>query len=164
MPDDEVLWAAVISAERELVRAQADFYQHADDRRSVLLSALNGDPRQQGAALDFLQSLSDDGPELLDDLFELALSHRWAASAREAIASIDDRHWTLRRIRELVDQSVPTADSNDFWRMSELAVRLQDWACLENLTTVAAKSDDPDTVEMATWYVAEFGRMLTRPE
>jgi hypothetical protein len=71
---DRELWDALVEAEREDAQRRADFYQNAQGRTGILTSALRGKPWQQATALGFLRDFSSDGPELVPQLVELALS------------------------------------------------------------------------------------------
>lgn len=64
------LWAAVVAADRELARAQAEFYRHSPARREELAEALRGSISDRATALSFLQEFGDDVPDLLDHLNE----------------------------------------------------------------------------------------------
>jgi hypothetical protein len=71
---DRELWDALVEAEREHAQRRADFYQNARGRTGILKSALRGAPWQQATALGFLRDFPADGPELVPQLVELALS------------------------------------------------------------------------------------------
>lgn len=60
-PDDN-LWQAFVEAKQEMHRRQAEFYQHASDRESVLRAARGptAGAWQQGTAFDFLNGFTSD--------------------------------------------------------------------------------------------------------
>src|SRR5439155_11319774 len=82
---DEELWAAVVAAQRQVVRARADFHQNADSRRDVLAAALRKSGWDRRAALELLPALASDVPVLLDELVDCAMSAGWAPAVGGAI-------------------------------------------------------------------------------
>lgn len=148
MGADQNLWAAVVAADQQLARSRAEFYQHAEARREVLASALRGSNWDRGAALSFLEVLSDDVPELLDQLVEHATSHRWALAARRAIAS-GRREDVTPMLRQIVEVRLATADPDDYRRLAELLRHLNDNVALRALVENAKRRDDPDVQEVA---------------
>jgi hypothetical protein len=88
---EDGLWAAVVAAEERLAAAKAAFYRMSASRSAVLATALTGSSWERSAALSFLRSLPEDVPNLVPELFALAVSPAWSSSARDAMGSISQR-------------------------------------------------------------------------
>ncbi|MFC7277258.1 hypothetical protein ACFQS1_24965 [Paractinoplanes rhizophilus] len=147
MSKDQDLWAAIVAADQKLARVRAEFYQHAEARHEVLVAALQGSNWDRGAALAFLEVLSDDVPELLEQLVEHAMSPRWALAARRAIAA--GRHEEVApALRQIIDRLLPTADPEEYRRLAELLRHLGDREGLRMLLDGASRRDDPDIREV----------------
>lgn len=149
---DDALWAAVIAAEKELGRAHAAFYQQADLRRETLSRALRAGSKSWDsfAALDLLDRLSDDVPELLEELVDLAMVDVRALDARRVIAR--RRYVVTQTVRDIVARRLDTADDRDYWRLAELLEHLRDGEGLRSLVERARTSDDPDIREVADHF------------
>ena len=148
MSKDQDLWAAIVAADQQLARVRAEFYQDAEARHEVLLAALQGSNWDCGAALAYLEALPDDVPELLDQLVEHAMSHRWALAARRAIAA----GWSEKVapvLRQIIERRLGTADPDDYRRIAELLLHLGEREGLRMLVESARKKDDPDIREVA---------------
>jgi hypothetical protein len=147
---DDVLWADVVAAQRELARVGHEFRQHAQDRPGVLSRALRARSWDTVAALDFLDNLGDDVPRLLDDLIEVTLDDGYGLKAR---CVIDNESYTVgRQVREKVLSRLDTADGHDVRRLAELLLHLRDAEGLQLLVATARQSDDPDVREVAGEY------------
>jgi hypothetical protein len=159
-PSDRERWAAVVSAERELARCRADFYQHAQARAEVLSAALKGGAWDVGAALDFLRVLPDDTLTLLPQLVGHALSHRWALYARQAIGAAQARRDRLHpALQEIIVPRLDAADDDECRRFAELLAHVEAWDVLRLLTQRALASDDPDTREVGEDFIEWYGPM-----
>jgi hypothetical protein len=156
--DDQVLWAAVVAAQAELAARRADFHQHARSPGTVLAEALTGPPRQQAAALRFLAASGyvSDHLELLPTLMQLALSHRWAAYARQAIAAAR-RDRLIPAMQQLVPPMLENADCDDYRRLAELLAHIKEWELLGELTRRAVASADPDMREVGDDFTSSYG-------
>lgn len=151
---DHDLWATLVSADKQLAGARAEFYQRAGDRRSVLAAALRGSAWDRGAALSFLEALPDDVPSLLDELVDNALSVRWALAARRAIAAGQPVVVTPL-LTEIVRGRLAAADADDFRRLAELLRHLGAVEPLASLLSEARQSDDPETRQVADDFTTE---------
>jgi hypothetical protein len=121
---DRELWNALVEAKREYNRRQADFYQNAQDRTRILKSALTGEPWQQATALSFLRAFAPDHADLLPQLVNLSLSHRWALAAQQAIDCIPrGRLWPA--LTPIIDVQLQTTDPDDLRRLAELLAHIQ---------------------------------------
>ncbi|MEV7603571.1 hypothetical protein AB0O91_40000 [Kitasatospora sp. NPDC089797] len=144
---DEDLWALVVTAEQQVARARADFYQNAGSRRAVLSAALRGSAWDRGAALSFLEGLPSDVPTLLDQLVGISLSTGSALAARKAIAARNPQV-TRSEVRRLVEEQLPTADADDWRRLAELHLHLNDRVALRGMAARAEGSGDPEIREV----------------
>jgi hypothetical protein len=161
---DDELWQAFVEAKREMHRCQADFYQNAQDRPEVLKAALaSASNWHQGAALDFLTALPEDGPALLPDLVGFSMSHRWALAARQAIDRIPrDRLWP--RLGPLIREQLDSADDDGYWRLAGLLADIEAWPLLEQLVQRAQTKDSPEVHEVAEHFTKTYGPMwLLKP-
>lgn len=155
--DDHTLWETVVAAERELAGCRADFYQHANSRLEILAEALNGSGWDRAAAMNFLAVLGlHDTLELLPQLVELALSHRWAGRARQAIGSAR-RDRLIPALEEIVLPRLGSADWDEYRRLAELLAHVEAWDILRQLTQRALTSDDLDTREVGEDFTTQYG-------
>jgi hypothetical protein len=141
--DDRDLWAEVVAAERQVVSARAEFYQHAGTRRDTLRAALEGSQWDRKAALSLLESLPEDVPALLDQLVENAMSPQWALAARRAIAS-GPHDLVAPALRVIAERRLAGADADDYRRLAELLRHLGDKDALGELLRRASLSGDGD--------------------
>lgn len=159
-PSDQELWDAFVEAKREMHRRQAEFYQQAQDRPGILKAALA--PRagawEQGAALDFLSAISDDGPVVLAALVGWSTSHRWALAARQAIDRIP-RDRLLPLLEPLILTRLDSADDDEYRRLAELLAHIDAWALLGTLVARAMATDDPHTQEVGQDFLESYGPM-----
>lgn len=141
------LWPAVLAAEDHVRRARFEFYQGSNARHDVLSAALN-DRRQEHSALAYLQHFPSDVPTLLDPLVSLAMTHRCALEARRAIAG-NRSDTVVQGVRRIVDALLRSADTDgdDYRRLAELLVHLDDKPALRALVELASASDDPEIRE-----------------
>ncbi|GAA4618540.1 hypothetical protein GCM10023195_83400 [Actinoallomurus liliacearum] len=159
---DQDLWDAVVAAEKELVRRRADFYRNAKGRSEVVKAALSGDAWQQGSALGFLDSLSEDAPDVLPQLVGLSMSHRWALQARRVVHRIPpDRLWPM--LTPMVSGLLKTADADDHLRLAELLAHVGAWPLLRQLADRAVTHDDPEIREVAEDVTRRYGRFWPPP-
>jgi hypothetical protein len=84
---DSEMWASIVEADRRLAQLRADFYHRAAGRVEILRSALGGSNWERASALEFLQRLPTDVPELAEVLAGVALSEGSALRARRALQS-----------------------------------------------------------------------------
>jgi hypothetical protein len=156
--DDHGLWAAVVAAQTELAARRADFHQHARSPGPILAQALSGPPSEQAAALRFLavSRYLSDHLELLPALIELALSHRWAAYARQAIGAARRDH-LIPAMRQLVLPLLENADCDDYRRLAELLAHVQAWELLGELIRRALTSADADMREVGEDFTSSYG-------
>ncbi|MGW4774923.1 hypothetical protein ACWEO2_43725 [Nocardia sp. NPDC004278] len=150
---DKDLWSAVVVAEQQANNVRAEFYRNAGSRVDIVSAALR-DYRERDAALLFLQMIPEDVPRLLDQLIDLAMSPRWALSARRAIAG-NKSDAVVHAVRQLVDTRLHAADADDYRRLAELLLNLNDMPALRALTERAAKSDNAGIREVGE----DFSRM-----
>ena len=158
-PPDQQLWDALVAAEQELARCRTDFYQHAQDSPGTLRAALAaGTSWNQATALHYLSVLSQDGPELLPQLVEIATSHRWALDARQAIDRIPrDRLWPVLEL--VISTRLESADADEYRCFAELLVHIRAWPLLEQLANRARAIDDPDVREVAEEFTDSYAPM-----
>lgn len=152
---DRQLWDALVEAQREHTRRQADFYQNAQDRTQILKSALAGEPWQQATAFSFLRAFPPEG-DLLPQLVELSLSQRWVLAARQAIDRVPrGQLWPV--LTPVIDVQMETTDPDDLRRLAELLAHIKAWPLLEKLVCRARDIDDPDAREVADDFADEYG-------
>lgn len=144
---DTDLWAAVVAAEQQAASARAEFYHNAESRHDVLAAGLHGSRWEQRSALTFLECFPDDVPALLDQVIDLATSPRWAGPARQAIAS-NKAEAVVHRVRQLIDMRLENADADDYRRLAELLVHLNDTQALRALIERAKSNNDPEIREV----------------
>ena len=153
------MWEAVVAAERQVTRCRADFYQAAESRAETLRAALTGSNWERRAAFAFLQSLPDDVPILLDQLVELALSHRWAPFARRVISGAR-RDAVLPALGVMVTARLVVADPDEYRRLAELTAAVDGWETLREIVRAALQNDDPDVREVGVDFTEKYGGML----
>lgn len=146
---DAELWAAVVTAQRALIQAQNAFYNGAELRREVLVSALRSGRRSVEcfAALEVLDRFSDDVPYLVDELVDVVLDEDHAPYAARAL--FRRRHAVGPEVREIVLRSLAGAGAYDFRLLSGLLWHLRDDDGLRELVNRARQSDDPEIREVA---------------
>jgi hypothetical protein len=152
--DDRKLWADVVAAETQLVRARFQFNQRAQSRKETLREALTGASKpDRHSAISFLQVFSEDVPYLLDQLFEISLSPGWALEARKAIARGPAKAVTPA-LHQLLERRLadPQTDADDYQRIAELLDHLHDTTGLATLVQTASRSPDPEIREVGTAY------------
>lgn len=144
--EDRRLWAAVESAQRELQRVRAEFYQRAGARRDVLAEALRGRGWGEVAALDFLDGLWDDVPLLVEELVALVMSERH----HEAVHLIK-RHSELRQpdLRAIVARYLAASDEDDFWYLGRLLHEMRDDNAVRSVIRLAREHEGPEFDETA---------------
>jgi hypothetical protein len=160
--DDRQLWTALVSAEQERARRRVDFYRDAQSRAEILGQALNGSAWDRGTALNFLRTLPDDVPTLLDRLVDHALTHTWALEARQAIAQAP-RDQIQPRLRGIVAAMLPAAEDDEYRRLAELLAHLEHWSTLHELVEQAMTHDDPDIREVGEDFTEWYAPMWVRP-
>ena len=156
---DRKLWDALVEAKREYNQRQADFYQNAQDQTRILKSALTGNPWQKATALTFLRSFAPDGVDLLPQLVDLSLSHRWALDARQAIDRIPrGRLWPA--LPPIIAAQRQTTDPADLRRLGELLAHIQAWPLLNKLISRARDVGDPEAREIADDFTGQYGGLF----
>ncbi|MFB9236561.1 hypothetical protein ACFFWC_13540 [Plantactinospora siamensis] len=161
--DDRQLWAALVTAEQESARRRAEFYRHAWSRTEILAKALAGGVWDQAVALEFLDSIPHDVPALLDDLVEHAVSQRWAGLARRAIANAD-RQRTRPVLRRIVGERLRRAGADEYRRLAELLVEVEDWAMLRVLLQPVADDADPRLPAVRAELTERYGPLCAVPD
>jgi hypothetical protein len=72
----------------------------------------------------FLRAFAPDHADLLPQLVNFSLSHRWALAARQAIDCIPrGRLWPA--LRPIIDAQLQTTDPDDLRRLAELLAHIQ---------------------------------------
>ncbi|MFJ1753636.1 hypothetical protein [Kitasatospora sp. NPDC088134] len=154
-PSDQELWAAVVSARRELNRVQAEFYQNATDSTGVLRDALRERGWGQTTALRHLDGLSRDTLDLLPELVCLVISdrtHRWAVEAIDHISH--DK--LMPALTPLVRQHLDSEDAYEYGCLASLAARIQAWPLLQEIVQRALSSADPEIRELGRFYAERY--------
>jgi hypothetical protein len=156
---DRELWDALVEAKREYNRRQADFYQNTQDRTRILKSALTGDAWQQTTALTFLRAFAPDHADLLPQLVNLSLSHRWGLAAWQVIDGIPrGRLWPA--LTPIIDAQLQTTDPDDLRRLAGLLAHIQAWPLLKKLVSRARDIGDPEALEVADDFTGKYGRLF----
>lgn len=143
--EDRRLWAAVEAAQKELHRAQRDFYLQAGARREILAELLP--VKFHLTALDFLNRHSEDVPALLEELV-VAVGLPWG---REAVHAIWRRRWLIQPdLRAIVARNLATSVyESDFWDLGVLLYELRDFNGLRAVIRLAREREDPEFDEVA---------------
>ncbi|MER7272842.1 hypothetical protein ABT369_00150 [Dactylosporangium sp. NPDC000244] len=157
---DRDLWAAVVEAEQTLSRLRAEFYQRATGRAEVLRQALRGSNRERSAALQFLQHLPADVPELAESLAYIALSEGWAGNARRALQR-GSRAVVREKVACWAMDRLPDADEIDYSRVAEILIALEMWPVLRNLVQQAEAHWNADIREVGRDVMEQYGPMIT---
>ncbi|MEU4119735.1 hypothetical protein AB0F71_35215 [Kitasatospora sp. NPDC028055] len=84
---------------------------------------------------------------MLEELVDLAMSPRFALEARKAIAA-GNPQVTRPEVRRLVEERLPTADADDWRRLVELHLHLNDRVALRGLAARVEKGEDPEVREV----------------
>jgi hypothetical protein len=152
--NDRQLWADVVAAEQQLVRARLQFSQRSQSREETLSEALDGPSiADRRAALAYLAVFPEEVPVLLGRLFDISLSAGWALAARRAIAR-GPAEVVVPALRDLVEKQVadPATDADDYRRIAELLHHVGHAGTLARLVTIAGRSADPEIREVGTDY------------
>ncbi|GAA1413056.1 hypothetical protein ACFP71_04655 [Oerskovia paurometabola] len=150
-PEDEGLWAAVVTAHTGLDRARATYFHRAASRVERAREVLRTSTKGGGiTTLGFLETWPDDVPDLVDEVVGRALIITEALHARRVLAR--RRDVIVPAVRESVLRRLDGADDFDVRRLAELLDHLADEEGLRALVAIARQSDDPDILEAVDDY------------
>jgi hypothetical protein len=153
-------WAAVVAAERRVVKSRSAFHHEAaETRRAALSAALRGDSWQRRTALRFLQDFHDDVESLVPELVGLALTDAWAEMARTALLA-SGRPIVRENIRQCITAQVESADSITARRLVELLSSVHDWTLLADLVGRWMASDDAELRAVSAECIEDYGSIL----
>jgi hypothetical protein len=134
--------ASIVAAEKRVIGLRAEFLHDSSERSATLAAALDGSPWDQVAALNFLREFPDDGFEVLEKVFDLSLSQRWAGLTRDVIGRARGDGRVAAKLQELIRAKILDSDADEYRRIVELAAQLQLWDALQFATLTARESDD----------------------
>jgi len=156
-PDADRLWHALVDAERSVRGRRAEIYGlGAAARTEILSSALTSASNwDRASALTFLRSFPEDVPALLPEILNLAMSHRWASEAREAVAA-GPRNDVIDRLRSQITSRLPGSDADDYRRLAEVLVRVEAWDLLAELIRSALDHAEEDFTEIASDFSSVY--------
>lgn len=147
----DAAWRRFTAAERELIGARMALV--ASDWEPVVRRALSTADTE--TALRLLQVLPDERTvPFADALLPLALrSKPYVAIVRELLRSLGPG-WMSANARAFVEQTIssPDATEEDFHRLAELLVELDEPELLKMVVDAAGRSGDPDIREVAEDY------------
>lgn len=147
----DAAWRRFTDAEREMIGARMALV--ATDWEPVVRRALSTADKE--TALRLLQLLPDDRTvPFADALLPLALrSKPYVAIVRELLRSLGPG-WMSANARDFVEQTIssPDATEEEFHRLAELLVELNEPELLKMVVDAAGRSDDPDIREVAEDY------------
>jgi hypothetical protein len=142
-------WHRALDSADALAAATAELRADRTGTLARIRAALHGVPDRHGA-LTLLGSLETDYTgELAPDLVGIALSHRYALQARQALGRLP-----AAEARQVVPPAVwaqleATGDDDAYRRMAELLDHLGLAGALGTLCETAAASPDPEVREVA---------------